>query len=109
MSPQPFFGGSASINQISGRITSGDEVLAHLSGRWVRGRPGAGGGGRAWPGWPGPADLTAPLPQDGEVFIREEGRGGAQLFWNPSPEVRGQRLKLRTVRLEEQTELESER
>lgn len=77
---KPFFGGSASINQISGRITSGDEVLAHLSGRW-----------------------------DGEVFIREEGRGGAQLFWNPSPEVRGQRLKLRTVRLEEQTELESER
>ncbi|XP_036151798.1 oxysterol-binding protein-related protein 5 isoform X2 [Myotis myotis] len=77
---KPFFGGSASINQISGRITSGDEVLAHLSGRW-----------------------------DGEVFIREEGRGGAQLFWNPSPEVRGQRLKLRTVLLEEQTALESER
>ncbi|XP_054581464.1 oxysterol-binding protein-related protein 5 [Eptesicus fuscus] len=77
---KPFFGGSASINQISGRITSGDAVLAQLSGRW-----------------------------DGEVFIREEGRGGPQLFWNPSPEVRGRRLKLRTVLPEEQTELESER
>lgn len=53
VSPQPFFGGSASINQISGRIASGDEVLAHLSGRWVRGRPGAWPGGWgmgvAWP------------------------------------------------------------
>lgn len=43
------------------------------------------------------------------MFIREEGRGGSQLFWNPSPEVRGRRLKLRTVLPEEQTELESER
>lgn len=77
---KPLFGGSASINQITGRITSGDEVLAQLSGRW-----------------------------DGEVFIREEGRGGPQLFWDPSPEVRGQRLRLRTVLPEEQTELESER
>ncbi|KAM7085702.1 oxysterol-binding protein-related protein 5 isoform 1-T5 [Molossus nigricans] len=77
---KPFFGGSASINQISGRITSGEEVLAHLSGHWDR-----------------------------EVFIKEEGRGSSELLWNPSREVRGQRLKRRTVLLEEQTELESER
>uniref|UniRef100_A0A8D0MBA0 Oxysterol-binding protein n=1 Tax=Sus scrofa TaxID=9823 RepID=A0A8D0MBA0_PIG len=77
---KPFFGGSASINQISGKITSGEEVLARLAGHWDR-----------------------------EVFITEEGRGGAELFWNPSGEVRGQRLKRCTVPLEEQTELESER
>uniref|UniRef100_A0A8D2A5P0 Oxysterol-binding protein n=1 Tax=Sus scrofa TaxID=9823 RepID=A0A8D2A5P0_PIG len=77
---KPFFGGSASINQISGKITSGEEVLARLAGHWDR-----------------------------EVFITEEGRGGTELFWNPSGEVRGQRLKRCTVPLEEQTELESER
>ncbi|XP_059254923.1 oxysterol-binding protein-related protein 5 isoform X2 [Mustela nigripes] len=77
---KPFFGGSTSINQISGKITSGEEVLAHLTGHWDR-----------------------------EVFIKEEGRGSAELFWNPSREVRGQRLRRRTVLLAEQTELESER
>ncbi|XP_039091388.1 oxysterol-binding protein-related protein 5 isoform X2 [Hyaena hyaena] len=77
---KPFFGGSTSINQISGKITSGEEVLARLSGHWDR-----------------------------EVFIKEEGRGSTELFWNPSGEVRGQRLKRHTVLFEEQTELESER
>lgn len=43
------------------------------------------------------------------MFIKEEGRGSAELFWNPSREVRGQRLRRRTVLLAEQTELESER
>lgn len=32
---QPFFGGSASINQISGKIKCGEEVLATLTGHWV--------------------------------------------------------------------------
>ncbi|KAM8814042.1 oxysterol-binding protein-related protein 5 isoform 2-T3 [Rhynchonycteris naso] len=77
---KPFFGGSTTINQISGKITSGEEVLAHLSGHWDR-----------------------------EVFIQEEGHGSPELFWNPSGEVRGQRLRRRTVLFEEQTELESER
>lgn len=49
------------------------------------------------------------LGQDREVFIKEEGRGGAELFWNPSEEVRRQRLKRYTVLLGEQMELESER
>ncbi|XP_004393846.1 PREDICTED: oxysterol-binding protein-related protein 5 isoform X2 [Odobenus rosmarus divergens] len=77
---KPFFGGSTSINQISGKITSGEEVVARLSGHWDR-----------------------------EVFLKEEGRGTMELFWNPSGEVRGQRLKRHTVLLEDQTELESER
>uniref|UniRef100_A0A8C5L9P8 Oxysterol-binding protein n=1 Tax=Jaculus jaculus TaxID=51337 RepID=A0A8C5L9P8_JACJA len=77
---KPFFGGSTSINQIQGKITSGAEVLAHLTGHWDR-----------------------------DVFIKEEGSGGTELFWSPSEEVRGQRLKRHTVLFEEQTELESER
>ncbi|XP_042528510.1 oxysterol-binding protein-related protein 5 [Dipodomys spectabilis] len=77
---KPFFGGSASINQVSGTVTLGEEVLARLTGHW-----------------------------DGDVFIKEEGRGSSELFWSPSEEVRGQRLKRHTVLLEEQGELESER
>ncbi|ELW71937.1 Oxysterol-binding protein-related protein 5 [Tupaia chinensis] len=77
---KPFFGGSASINQISGKIMSGEEVLASLTGHWDR-----------------------------DVFIKEEGSGSTELFWTSSGEVRGQRLKRHTVLLEEQTELESER
>uniref|UniRef100_A0A2I3I032 Oxysterol binding protein like 5 n=1 Tax=Nomascus leucogenys TaxID=61853 RepID=A0A2I3I032_NOMLE len=77
---KPFFGGSTSINQISGKITSGEEVLASLSGHWDR-----------------------------DVFIKEEGSGSTELFWTPSGEVRRQRLRQHTVPLEEQTELESER
>ncbi|XP_058160974.1 oxysterol-binding protein-related protein 5 isoform X2 [Dasypus novemcinctus] len=77
---KPFFGGSASINEISGKIVSGAEVLASLEGHW-----------------------------DGEVLIKEEGSGGAELFWSPSAETRRRRLTRRTVLLDEQTELESER
>ncbi|XP_076971511.1 oxysterol-binding protein-related protein 5 isoform X2 [Tamandua tetradactyla] len=76
---KPFFGGSTSINQISGRIVSGEEVLASLVGHWDR-----------------------------EVFIKE-GSGNTQLFWNPTGETRRQRLTRYTVLLEEQMELESER
>lgn len=109
--PQPFFGGSTRINQISGKITSGEEVLARLTGHWVRPRLRAGAGG--WAQTPeataGTSDPPARLGQDREVFIKEEGRGGADLFWNPSEEVRSQRLKRYTVLLGEQMELESER
>lgn len=47
--------------------------------------------------------------QDREVFLEEEGRRGPHLFWDPSGEARGQRLRQQTVLLDEQTELESER
>uniref|UniRef100_A0A8C9B0A1 Oxysterol-binding protein n=1 Tax=Prolemur simus TaxID=1328070 RepID=A0A8C9B0A1_PROSS len=77
---KPFFGSSSSINQISGRISSGGNVLASLTGHW-----------------------------DSDVFIKEEGSSSTELFWSPSGEVRAQRLKRRTVLFEEQTELESER
>ncbi|XP_037694733.1 oxysterol-binding protein-related protein 5 isoform X3 [Choloepus didactylus] len=77
---KPFFAGSMSINQISGKIASGEEVLASLVGHWDR-----------------------------EVFIKDEGSGSTELFWNPTGETCRQRLKRYTVLLEEQTELESER
>uniref|UniRef100_A0A8C5YUQ2 Oxysterol-binding protein n=1 Tax=Marmota marmota marmota TaxID=9994 RepID=A0A8C5YUQ2_MARMA len=77
---KPFFGGSTSINQISGKIRSGENVLAHLTGHWDR-----------------------------DVFIQEEGSGSPELFWTPSREVRRQSLKRHTVVFEEQMEMESER
>ncbi|XP_075568487.1 oxysterol-binding protein-related protein 5 isoform X2 [Pelecanus crispus] len=77
---KPFFGGSASINQISGKIKSGEEVLASLNGHW-----------------------------DGEVHINELKNGNAEVFWNPTSEVRRQRLKRHIVLFEEQTDFESER
>uniref|UniRef100_A0A8D0EQT2 Oxysterol-binding protein n=1 Tax=Strix occidentalis caurina TaxID=311401 RepID=A0A8D0EQT2_STROC len=77
---KPFFGGSASINQISGKIKSGEEVLASLNGHW-----------------------------DGEVHINELKNGNAEMFWNPTSEVRRQRLKRHIVLFEEQTDFESER
>ncbi|XP_053417023.1 oxysterol-binding protein-related protein 5 isoform X2 [Nycticebus coucang] len=77
---KPFFGSSTSINQISGKIMSGDDVLASLTGHW-----------------------------DSDVFIKEEGSSSPELFWTPDRAARGRRLKRYTVLLEEQTELESER
>nr|XP_033784537.1 oxysterol-binding protein-related protein 5 [Geotrypetes seraphini]XP_033784538.1 oxysterol-binding protein-related protein 5 [Geotrypetes seraphini] len=77
---KPFFGGSASINQISGKIKSGDEVLASLDGYW-----------------------------DGEVYINDLKNGTRNIFWNPTSDIRKQRLKRHIVAFEEQTEFESER
>uniref|UniRef100_A0A8C5X537 OSBL5 protein n=1 Tax=Malurus cyaneus samueli TaxID=2593467 RepID=A0A8C5X537_9PASS len=77
---KPFFGGSASINQISGKIKCGEEVLASLTGHW-----------------------------DGEVHINELKNGNTEMFWNPTSEVRRQRLKRHIVLFEEQTDFESER
>lgn len=77
---KPFFGGSASINQISGKIKCGEELLASLTGHW-----------------------------DGEVHINELKNGNTEMFWNPTSEVRRQRLKRHIVLFEEQTDFESER
>ncbi|XP_005997641.1 oxysterol-binding protein-related protein 5 [Latimeria chalumnae] len=77
---KPFLGGSSSVNQIVGKIKLEEEVLASIEGHW-----------------------------DGEVFINEHKTGMSELFWNPTIEIRQQRLKRKTVRLEEQGEFESER
>lgn len=47
--------------------------------------------------------------QDGEVHINELKNGSTEMFWNPTSEVRRQRLKRHIVLFEEQTDFESER
>uniref|UniRef100_A0A3Q0RSI2 Oxysterol-binding protein n=1 Tax=Amphilophus citrinellus TaxID=61819 RepID=A0A3Q0RSI2_AMPCI len=77
---KPFLGSSDCVNQISGKIKLGKEVLATLEGHW-----------------------------DSEVFINDKKTGIIDTFWNPTPELRQSRLTRCTVPLEEQGELESER
>ncbi|XP_057693834.1 oxysterol-binding protein-related protein 5 [Corythoichthys intestinalis] len=77
---KPFLGGPCSVNQISGKISVGDELAATVDGHW-----------------------------DSEVFIQEKRSGQQSTLWNPSPEVRGARLKRRVVHFDQQGEFESER
>uniref|UniRef100_A0A671KAN2 Oxysterol-binding protein-related protein 8-like n=1 Tax=Sinocyclocheilus anshuiensis TaxID=1608454 RepID=A0A671KAN2_9TELE len=77
---KPFLGSSDSVNQISGKIKLGKEVLATLEGHW-----------------------------DSEVFINDKKTGEMETFWNPTPELRQSRLIRCTVPPEEQSEFESER
>ncbi|KAG5839090.1 hypothetical protein ANANG_G00201240 [Anguilla anguilla] len=77
---KPFLGSASSVNQISGKIRVGEDVLATMDGHW-----------------------------DGEVFLHEKKTGHQEVLWNPSPEVRKQRLKRRVVLLDQQGEFESER
>lgn len=77
---KPFLGSSDSVNQISGKIKLGKEVLATLEGHW-----------------------------DSEIFINDKKTGEMETFWNPTPELRQSRLTRCTVPPEEQGEFESER
>ncbi|XP_052440074.1 oxysterol-binding protein-related protein 8 isoform X3 [Carassius gibelio] len=77
---KPFLGSSDIVNQISGKIKLGKEVLATLEGHW-----------------------------DSEVFINDKKTGEIETFWNPTPELRQRRLIRCTVPPEEQSEFESER
>ncbi|XP_062373660.1 oxysterol-binding protein-related protein 8 isoform X2 [Sardina pilchardus] len=77
---KPFLGSSDSVNQISGKIKLGKEVLATLEGHW-----------------------------DSEIFINDKKTGEMETFWNPTPELRQSRLTRCTVAPEEQGEFESER
>ncbi|XP_051546711.1 oxysterol-binding protein-related protein 8-like isoform X4 [Myxocyprinus asiaticus] len=77
---KPFLGSSDSVNQISGKIKLGKEVLATLEGHW-----------------------------DSEIFINDKKTGEVEMFWNPTPELRQSRLTCCTVPSEEQGKFESER
>ncbi|XP_053544092.1 oxysterol-binding protein-related protein 8 isoform X7 [Ictalurus punctatus] len=77
---KPFLGSSDSVNQISGKIKLGKEVLATLEGHW-----------------------------DSEIFINDKKSGVCETFWNPTPELRQSRLTRCTVAQEEQGDFESER
>ncbi|OCT88935.1 oxysterol-binding protein-related protein 8 isoform X2 [Xenopus laevis] len=77
---KPFLGNDDSVNQISGKIKLGKEVLATLEGHW-----------------------------DSEVFIHDKKTDVSETFWNPTLEIRHGRLIRCTVNQEEQGEFESER
>ncbi|XP_053097729.1 oxysterol-binding protein-related protein 8 isoform X3 [Pangasianodon hypophthalmus] len=77
---KPFLGSSDSVNQISGKIKLGKEVLATLEGHW-----------------------------DSEIFINDKKTGVCETFWNPTPELRQSRLTRCTVAPEEQGDFESEK
>nr|XP_023660692.1 oxysterol-binding protein-related protein 5-like isoform X1 [Paramormyrops kingsleyae]XP_023660698.1 oxysterol-binding protein-related protein 5-like isoform X1 [Paramormyrops kingsleyae] len=71
---------SSTVNQISGKILIGEDVLATVDGHWDR-----------------------------EVFLREKKTGHQEVLWNPSLEVRHQRLQRKVVPLDLQGEFESQR
>lgn len=117
---QPFLGGSCSVNQISGKISVGDELLATVDGHWVRAFI------------PQAATSVSLLSssvsislchlfngtervatfcgiQDSEVFIHEKRLGQQETLWNPTPDIRSSRLKRQVVQIDQQGEFESER
>ncbi|XP_072309385.1 oxysterol-binding protein-related protein 8 isoform X3 [Eucyclogobius newberryi] len=77
---KPFLGSSDCVNQFSGKIKLGKEVLATLEGHW-----------------------------DSEIFINDKKTGTMETFFDPTPELRQRRLTRCTVPPEEQGEFESER
>ncbi|KAK7878145.1 hypothetical protein WMY93_031226 [Mugilogobius chulae] len=77
---KPFLGSSDCVNQFSGKIKLGKEVLATLEGHW-----------------------------DSEIFINDKKTGTIETFFNPTPDLRQNRLTRCTVPPEEQGEFESER
>ncbi|XP_031420208.1 oxysterol-binding protein-related protein 5 [Clupea harengus] len=77
---KPFLGSACHVNQISGKIRLGDDVMATVEGHW-----------------------------DGEVFMQEKRSGQQEVLWSPTPEVRSQRLKRQVVQPDQQGAFESER
>ncbi|XP_072743844.1 oxysterol-binding protein-related protein 8 isoform X3 [Anoplolepis gracilipes] len=77
---KPFLGGAELMNQVVGRIRLGKETLATISGYW-----------------------------DGLILITDKRTGQENVFFNPIPEVRKNRLKKYTVPLEYQGQWESEK
>ncbi|XP_064480394.1 oxysterol-binding protein-related protein 8-like isoform X2 [Ornithodoros turicata] len=77
---KPFLGGAELCNLVVGKVKLGKETLLTFDGHW-----------------------------DSEIFIRDKRTGEEHLFWNPTPEIRSQRLKRYTVPVELQEEFESER
>ncbi|XP_031206236.1 oxysterol-binding protein-related protein 8 [Mastomys coucha] len=77
---KPFLGSSDYVNQISGKLKLGKEVLATLEGHW-----------------------------DSEVFINDKKTDNSEIFWNPTPDIKQWRLIRHTVKFEEQDDFESEK
>ncbi|XP_069485477.1 oxysterol-binding protein-related protein 8 isoform X1 [Ambystoma mexicanum] len=77
---KPFLGSDDSVNQISGKIKLGKEVLATLEGHW-----------------------------DSEVVIHDKKTDVSETFWNPTSDIRQRRLNRCTVHFDEQGDFESEK
>uniref|UniRef100_A0AAR2KR37 Oxysterol-binding protein n=1 Tax=Pygocentrus nattereri TaxID=42514 RepID=A0AAR2KR37_PYGNA len=77
---KPFLGSSCNVNQISGKIRMGEDLLATIDGHW-----------------------------DGEVLLHEKKTGHQEMLWKPTAEVRKQRLRRQVVQLDQQGPFESER
>ncbi|KFQ35110.1 Oxysterol-binding protein-related protein 8, partial [Merops nubicus] len=77
---KPFLGNNDSVNQISGKIKLGKEVLAILDGHW-----------------------------DSEVTICDKKTDVSETFWNPTSDIKQRRLPRYTVKFEEQDDFESEK
>ncbi|KAG8513928.1 Oxysterol-binding protein-related protein 8 [Galemys pyrenaicus] len=77
---KPFLGSSDCVNQISGKLKLGKEVLATLEGHW-----------------------------DSEVFVNDKKTDNSEVFWNPTPDIKQWRLIRHTVKFEEQGDFESEK
>ncbi|XP_031425182.1 oxysterol-binding protein-related protein 5 isoform X1 [Clupea harengus] len=77
---KPFLGTSGQVNQISGKILQDEEVLGTVDGHW-----------------------------DGEVYLTDRRSGQRELLWNPTLEVRKQRLRRQVVQPGQQEQFESER
>ncbi|XP_069756784.1 oxysterol-binding protein-related protein 5 isoform X2 [Narcine bancroftii] len=76
---KPFLGGNDSVNQITGKISLGEEIKATLQGHW-----------------------------DQEVYIQEKKTELSVTFWNVTSEIQKQRLIRHIVCLEKQGDFESE-
>uniref|UniRef100_A0A8C1HL57 Oxysterol-binding protein n=1 Tax=Cyprinus carpio carpio TaxID=630221 RepID=A0A8C1HL57_CYPCA len=77
---KPFLGSSCNVNQISGKIRMGEDVLATVDGHW-----------------------------DSKVHLTEKRTGQQEVLWNPGPDIRRQRLKRQVVQVDQQEAFESER
>ena len=77
---KPFLGSCEASNRIVGKLKCGSDTIATLDGRW-----------------------------DQEIHYKDKNTGEESLFWQPTPEVKSQRLKRFTVPLELQGDMESER
>uniref|UniRef100_A0A671R3N3 Oxysterol-binding protein n=1 Tax=Sinocyclocheilus anshuiensis TaxID=1608454 RepID=A0A671R3N3_9TELE len=79
---KPFLGSSCNVNQISGKIRLGEDVLATVDGHWAR--------------------IIA------DTYIKEQ-TGQQEVLWYPGPDIRRQRLKRQVVQVDQQEAFESER
>ncbi|KAK9301107.1 hypothetical protein QLX08_006439 [Tetragonisca angustula] len=77
---KPFLGGAEQMNQVVGAIRLGKETLATISGYW-----------------------------DGQILITDKRTRQENVFFNPTSEIRKNRLKKYTVPLEHQGPWESEK